>query len=349
MIEVKWYNRNMLQRLKNFIFYNNGFVVILLLVVLSSGSVMAANPNVRDGVVSSEDKLIKVDNSYIRDVNLENHDFDIKITKVEKDEENYYLSYEFKTIELVDGSWKKIVKRDILTINIEQLGNRDLGLYAAEQLKQLVDQTKNFLTEVQISENTKGATNKTVARNYKGLVGRFLESDEITFAGYDPVVEPPVIIETDPEENLPQALEEIPVEDVIEEPDIDDDNDNDNATTTDPIATTSDPVLTSDTTAPVLNLIGEALLELTVGELYVEPGATATDDINGDVTAYIVVSGAVNTDAPGTYTVTYSVSDAVGNISSLAREVRVIETVPEVVPETEPEVEPANSSTSPEV
>ncbi|MCC2615944.1 DUF5011 domain-containing protein [Aestuariibacter halophilus] len=69
-----------------------------------------------------------------------------------------------------------------------------------------------------------------------------------------------------------------------------------------------------DTTAPVITLLGANPLNLTVGETYTDPGATATDDTDGDITANIVVGGdVVNTSVAGTYTVTYNVQDAAGN------------------------------------
>ncbi len=44
----------------------------------------------------------------------------------------------------------------------------------------------------------------------------------------------------------------------------------------------------SDTTAPVITLLGDASLTLTVGETYLDDGATASDDTDGDLTASIV-------------------------------------------------------------
>jgi hypothetical protein len=49
-----------------------------------------------------------------------------------------------------------------------------------------------------------------------------------------------------------------------------------------------------------------------VGTPYVEPGYTATDNYDGDITANVVVSGSVNHDVPGTYALTYNVSDLSG-------------------------------------
>ena len=69
-----------------------------------------------------------------------------------------------------------------------------------------------------------------------------------------------------------------------------------------------------DAVPPVITLAGDDPLELTLGETYVEPGATAFDDIDGDITANIVIdASAVNTAVADSYTVTYDVADLAGN------------------------------------
>ncbi|MEI3612307.1 immunoglobulin-like domain-containing protein [Pseudogracilibacillus sp. SO30301A] len=81
-----------------------------------------------------------------------------------------------------------------------------------------------------------------------------------------------------------------------------------------------------DKTAPVITLKGDNPLELEVGQEYVEPGATATDNVDGDVTELIKISGEVNTEEPGEYEVVYTVSDAAGNRATETRIVHVVET-----------------------
>ena len=72
-----------------------------------------------------------------------------------------------------------------------------------------------------------------------------------------------------------------------------------------------------DTTPPVITLIGDNPLELTTGDLYVEPGASASDDVDGDISAGIVIdASAVDTNIAGSYAVTYNVSDAAGNAAT---------------------------------
>jgi hypothetical protein len=78
-----------------------------------------------------------------------------------------------------------------------------------------------------------------------------------------------------------------------------------------------------DRTAPKLTILGETRVSIPAGSQYVDQGAVAEDDIEGDITQQIVVSGNVNASTVGTYTITYSVSDRAGNASSATRTVEV--------------------------
>ena len=79
----------------------------------------------------------------------------------------------------------------------------------------------------------------------------------------------------------------------------------------------------ADTTAPVITLTGSSTINLTVGDTFTDPGATATDNVDGDLTSSITTSGTVNTSTAGTYTIDYSVSDAASNTASVQRTVIV--------------------------
>lgn len=75
-------------------------------------------------------------------------------------------------------------------------------------------------------------------------------------------------------------------------------------------------VTVEDTTAPTITLTGESAVTLTVGDSYTDAGATATDSFEGTLTSSIVTTGSVDTDAAGTYTVSYNVSDSSGNAAT---------------------------------
>lgn len=69
----------------------------------------------------------------------------------------------------------------------------------------------------------------------------------------------------------------------------------------------------SDITRPVITLLGSATVNHLGGTVYVDAGATASDNVDGNISNRIGVSGIVNANAPGTYTLTYNVSDVAGN------------------------------------
>ncbi len=83
-----------------------------------------------------------------------------------------------------------------------------------------------------------------------------------------------------------------------------------------------------DLTPPVITLVGADPLSWEAGSVYADPGANAVDNIDGDISANIVIdANGVNTAALGSYTVTYNVSDAAGNAASeVVRTVNVVDT-----------------------
>jgi hypothetical protein len=75
-------------------------------------------------------------------------------------------------------------------------------------------------------------------------------------------------------------------------------------------------VTVADQTAPLITLLGAAAITLNVGAPFTDPGATANDNVDGDLTLAIVTGGAVNTGVVGLYTLTYDVSDAADNAAA---------------------------------
>jgi hypothetical protein len=92
-------------------------------------------------------------------------------------------------------------------------------------------------------------------------------------------------------------------------------------------ATAVRAVQVADTRAPSISLNGAGTMTLECGAgSYSEAGATATDACAGNLTSAIVTSGTVNAAAAGTYTKSYSVTDASGNTASAQRMVNVTDT-----------------------
>jgi len=88
-------------------------------------------------------------------------------------------------------------------------------------------------------------------------------------------------------------------------------------------ATASRTVNVVDTTAPVVTVTGDNPATVELGGTYTDAGATATD-ASGTVT--VVTSGdTVDPDTLGTYTITYTSTDASGNSGTASRTVNVVD------------------------
>lgn len=75
-----------------------------------------------------------------------------------------------------------------------------------------------------------------------------------------------------------------------------------------------------DTTPPVITLSGGDMTVTQFGT-FTDPGATATDDVDGDVT--VTVNGTVNVNAAADYVITYTATDKAGNSATKDRTVTV--------------------------
>src|SRR5439155_10909139 len=96
-------------------------------------------------------------------------------------------------------------------------------------------------------------------------------------------------------------------------------------------ASTTRTVNVVDTTAPVLSLVGAEAMKIECHSVFSDPGATASDLCAGDLTSQIQVSGSVDANTVGSYTLSYSVSDGHGNSASATRTVNVVDTTSPVL------------------
>jgi len=79
----------------------------------------------------------------------------------------------------------------------------------------------------------------------------------------------------------------------------------------------------SDRDKPEISLKGNSTIYLNLSEKYVEPGYSAKDNCDGDITSKVSVSGSVGKSS-GNYKINYSVTDSGGNKSMVTRTVIVI-------------------------
>lgn len=82
-----------------------------------------------------------------------------------------------------------------------------------------------------------------------------------------------------------------------------------------------------DVTAPVITLNGASTLSINLGDVYTELGYSAIDNIDGDITNLMTVSGTVDGNTPGTYVITYTSTDTFANTATAQRTVFVVGSV----------------------
>jgi endo-1,4-beta-xylanase len=85
----------------------------------------------------------------------------------------------------------------------------------------------------------------------------------------------------------------------------------------------------TDTTAPVVNVLGPNPATVECGKPFVDPGATAVDSCSGSLP--VVTGGAVNAGVPGSYTIGYTATDPSGNSGMAVRAVTVGDTTPPAI------------------
>jgi hypothetical protein len=95
-------------------------------------------------------------------------------------------------------------------------------------------------------------------------------------------------------------------------------------------APTTFTITVQDTTAPTISVDGDNPLTLEVHTAYVEPGATASDIVDGSFPA--TPSGAVDSDTVGVNTITYNATDAhLNSATPVTRTVNIVDTTKPVI------------------
>lgn len=182
-----------MHKILHFIKYHNAFTIIFVVVFFGFGIGYAASPQVRDSVYSSTETVVSVDNGLMVSTDLDNFNFNLKVNSITEDEKNYYVVYSYQTLAIVDGFWQTKEIEKTLTVNKEALGGKDLELYVTEELGENIRYELSYLKRVQKLEKEKGESQKVVAVEYSGLIGKFIDPKEIIVEEY------PVIPEPEPE------------------------------------------------------------------------------------------------------------------------------------------------------
>lgn len=88
-------------------------------------------------------------------------------------------------------------------------------------------------------------------------------------------------------------------------------------------ATVDRTIIYKDVVPPEITLKNDIKIKFTLGKDFIDPGYTATDDVDGNITSKVQVHGNVNLNKVGIYTLTYTVKDNAGNIAKSTRTVYV--------------------------
>lgn len=114
-------------------------------------------------------------------------------------------------------------------------------------------------------------------------------------------------------------------------------------------ATVSRTINYIDPNSPILTLEGGLVSYIFAGENYVEPGCTATDFRDGDLSDNVIVYGDVDSSRPGIYTLKYSITNSIGKESVRERTVYVFQHLSkdDAEPETEPGTPPVEYPPTP--
>lgn len=165
-----------------------------MIFVFTSSISLAASPTLRDGVYSSNDIVTSIDNSQIVSADLDNFNFNLRISSVKEDDKNHYIDYSYQTLAILNSVWTKVSRDKTLTVSKEFLGDKDLGLYVARELGDNINYESSYLKKVQGLQKDLGVSKKVVTVEYSGLIGKLLDPKEKIIEGYDPVI--PLVVPT---------------------------------------------------------------------------------------------------------------------------------------------------------
>ncbi len=322
--------RNFIQ----FIQYHNAIPVALGVLILGAGGVYAASDPA--AVYSATKSTVSVDNTYLVGKDLASYSPKIVIGAVTEDAGNYYVSYTVNTIDVADSVWKDIARNELMQVSKADLGPyRDLGLYVTDKMNNIVDHELQRLVETQTSER-KNVSQKVVATQYGGLVGKFLDATTETLPGYTPVVLPPPIVD------VPKPTPEYVPSSESNSAAVA------GAGSSQSGSGSGGPASPTSSGGPVLQILGNNPTDIPLGSTYSDLGAVIISTPN-NFTVHVALNGvevqqvSLDTSVVGGWEITYTATDQNGYTGVATRTVRVVDPNAAQAPEPSPEVPPVES------
>jgi len=175
----------------HFIKYNNGFILLMGMIFLVTGSTFASETVSNAVIGQTTEEVEGVDNTALLALSVPSLSQEMRIISVNEDAEYYYVTYTFTTFDIVENVWQDTEKSGVLKIEKRALGGSvDLGLYVQKELQQLMESQRTYLADVQKKEKANGETKRKKTTKYSGLKGLVLDSETEELPGYRPVVKP---------------------------------------------------------------------------------------------------------------------------------------------------------------
>lgn len=292
--------------MKNFLHffqYHNAIPIALGVIVLGGGGVFAAtNP---EAIYSETQEVLSIDNSYLVGKDLAAYSPRAAILGVTEDDENYYVEYDFYTIDVAESVWRDVTRDEVMKVSKGDLGQyRDLGLYVTQQLKQVIERESSRLVKTQQNARNEETSSLVVATTYGGLIGALLDDTTEVLPGYTPVVTAPT---------TPTGLAVGPAEG--------------SGSTSGGTATSQGG---SASSRIGLQLLGNNPAKISIGTQYADLGAVLIDPFGTNVGIYMSVDGVdvvqwpgIDTSTTSVHVIEYRATDPQGNKVLVRRNVLV--------------------------
>ena len=78
---------------------------------------------------------------------------------------------------------------------------------------------------------------------------------------------------------------------------------------------------------PVIKLKGEQIIKISINKQYIEPGYTAIDEYDGDITNKVQITGEIDAENYGEYVLTYKATDNSNNQTEVNRIIKVVDEI----------------------
>lgn len=174
-----------MQKVLNFIKYNNAMVLILAAVFLFAAGAFAQTEEGREIIGEKQTRVEGVDNTLLLAADLDKIEMDFKIEKIEEDEKMYYVTYTFLDLDKLNGAWQYQLKEK--TRKVSKKIDGDLGEYMLKELHEQYLARAEELREAKIKAEESGEEKRVEITEYSGLVGKTLDLAASVIPGYESV------------------------------------------------------------------------------------------------------------------------------------------------------------------